>query len=74
MDNNELPTVNYLFKFRKSYTFPVHPHGLGLTKKEEPFTNTHFTGICSEGKNQLFDLFSQPLAESRGGRCAYLCI
>ncbi len=36
------------------------PHGLGLTKKKELFTTTPSTDTCRGGKNQLFDLFSQP--------------
>lgn len=33
---------------------------LGLTKKKELFTTTPSTDTCRGGKNQLFDLFSQP--------------
>ena len=32
----------------------------GLTKKKELFTTTPSTDTCRGGKNQLFDLFSQP--------------
>lgn len=38
----------------------------GLTKKKELFTITPSTGICRGGKNQLFDLFSQPLKDLKG--------
>lgn len=34
---------------------------MGLTKKKELFTTTPSTDTCRGGKNQLFDLFSQPL-------------
>ena len=36
------------------------PYGEGLTKKKELFTSTPSTDTCRGGKNQLFDLFSQP--------------
>ena len=32
----------------------------GVTKKKELFTTTPSTDTCRGGKNQLFDLFSQP--------------